>query len=100
MNQENAITSFTARSVSFNASTMMLRIKEESYTISAARYHAISAICVRYMRERQTVMSALQNARRLHSDIERKNAVSNAIKYYEFELNRRMQIEVKELLFD
>lgn len=103
MTTQNTVTSFTARSVSFDADSMMLTIRVRKsdaikQALTVTQYSAVSAVCVQYMRARMTVMSVLEHARRVHTDIERKKAISQCIKDYEHMLNERMQSELKLLL--
>ena len=103
MTIQNAVTSFSARSVSFDADSMMLIIRVRKadaikLVLTVEQYDAVSAVCVQYMRARNTVLSALYHARRSHNEIERKNAISQCIKDYEHMLNERMQRELKLLL--
>lgn len=98
MSKDNALHSIQARSVSFDANSMTVTVDNQRHAVDATTARAVVSVCVRYMRERQVVMSALQSARRAHVVQESKDAVSKAIKYYEKELNARMQVEVNALL--
>ena len=98
MINDNALVSFTARSVSFDVQTMTVTIASDAIKLTDAQAHAVRAVCVTAMRARQTVYSALMRARRAATTDEQVKAHSEAIKFYEKALNVKLQSDVRELI--
>lgn len=103
MTQENAVVSFSARSIHFDASNMILTIQQRDadaieLALSERQYVDVSAVCNRYMHERHAVVSALQHAIRASKSIDDKDALHTAIKRYDNALNDSMRSEVKLIL--
>lgn len=98
MIDDNALHSMQARSVSFDACSMTVTIDKERHAVDDTIARAVLTVCVRYMRERQVVHSALRYTRTQVRDELSITALSKALKYHEKQLNINMQLEVRALL--